>query len=81
LDEVDSTNDSSSEVRKRKKAKSDKSQKSDQISNASKDPNQLDLDPSLLVKALQKFHKDREDLAVQQSMLGVGKQKKDKFAV
>ena len=33
------------------------------------------------MKALQKFHKDREDLAIQKGMLNVGKQKKkEKFA-
>jgi len=46
-----------------------------------KDPNKLDLDLTLLVKGLQKFHKDREDIALQKGMLNVGKQKKkEKFA-
>ncbi len=46
-----------------------------------KDPNQLDLDLTLLVEALQKFHKDREDLAVQKGLNNMGsKKKKEKFA-
>ena len=40
------------------------------------DPNKLKLDLTLLVPALQKFHKDREDQAVQKGLQNMGKAQK-----
>lgn len=40
------------------------------------DPNKLKLDLTLLVPALQKFHKEREDQIIQKGMQNMGKAKK-----
>ena len=56
-------------------------EKKDGEESEEKDPNELDLDLTLLVKALKKFHKDREDRELEKGMLNVGKaKKKEKFA-